>query len=339
MKRHDAGLSRAVLAGFLLFWAEAATAQVVPIDIRATEIPADRFEPGGARRFGPLEFRGGLVLSSPSANFGGISGIVMQPDGAHFLAVTDKGMWLSGRITEDDGRPAGIVDARMAPMLGGNGRTLAADGRGDVESLARTGTGYIVGIERRQEIWSFPVSPSAPLPPTAGGKRLIADPALDALGNNEGPEVVLAPPGGTPAPVVVIGEQNAADPATLPGFLFQPGANPVLAGRFAIARIDGFSATDAAISDDGQVYLLERRFDPLRGVAMRLRRFPLAEIRDGVVIAGETLLQANRASSIDNMEAIGLHRDAAGTLIITLMSDDNFSPLQRSLLLRFALVE
>lgn len=331
---HSAGDSRAVVAGLLLVWAFGAQAQVAPIEVRATEIPVDRFEPGAARRFGPLEFRGGLVLSSPSGDFGGISGLVIQPDGANFRAITDKGMWLAGRIEAEGDRPTGISGAQMAPMLAAKDRTLARDGRGDVESLAHTSTGYAVGIERRQEVWSFPAGPL-----TAPGKRVVADPALMALGNNEGPEALLAPLGATPAPIIVIGEQSPSDPAVLPGFLFDPAAKPVLIGRFAITRVDEFSATDAAISDDGKVYLLERRYDALRGVALRLRCFPLAEIRDGAVIAGETLLQANRAASIDNMEAIALHRNAAGELIITLMSDDNFSPLQRTLLLRFAVVE
>ena len=33
-----------------------------------------------------------------------------------------------------------------------------------------------------------------------------------------------------------------------------------------------------------------------------------------------------------------MHRDASGETILTLMSDDNFSLLQRTLLLQFALV-
>jgi hypothetical protein len=39
------------------------------------------------------------------------------------------------------------------------------------------------------------------------------------------------------------------------------------------------------------------------------------------------------------MEALDVHRNAAGETILTVMSDDNFSPLQRTLLLRFALIE
>jgi hypothetical protein len=38
------------------------------------------------------------------------------------------------------------------------------------------------------------------------------------------------------------------------------------------------------------------------------------------------------------MEGMALHRNANGETIITLVSDDNFSPLQRTLLLQFALV-
>ena len=39
-----------------------------------------------------------------------------------------------------------------------------------------------------------------------------------------------------------------------------------------------------------------------------------------------------------NMEGIGLHRNASGETILTLISDDNFLPFQRTLLLQFALV-
>jgi hypothetical protein len=37
------------------------------------------------------------------------------------------------------------------------------------------------------------------------------------------------------------------------------------------------------------------------------------------------------------MEGIAAHRGASGETIITLISDDNFSALQRTLLLQFAL--
>ncbi|MCS0496809.1 esterase-like activity of phytase family protein [Ancylobacter sp. MQZ15Z-1] len=324
---------RAILsAAWLAAGTLACAAQSVPVEITST--PIRRFDASGAIEFGALRFLGGLVLTSPAPDFGGISGMSIDPDGAGFLAVTDHGYWLKARIGTQDGRPTGISDAFMAPMLGKNRQPLAKSGRRDVESLTRTPSGYAVGIERKQEIWLFP--DDAPL--TTAGRPLVTGAPLAALGSNEGIEALIAPPDGTPAALVAIAEQSPTDPATLPGFLFRSLDRATLAGTFSIARDDEFSATDAAISDDGMVYLLERRFDLMRGVAMRIRRFPLSEVKPGAQIVGETLITANRAASIDNMEAIGLSRDEEGRLIITLLSDDNFSMLQRTLLLRFAVL-
>ena len=41
---------------------------------------------------------------------------------------------------------------------------------------------------------------------------------------------------------------------------------------------------------------------------------------------------------IDNMEGMALHRDGRET-VVTMISDDNFSAFQRTLLLEFALAE
>ncbi|MGA0563900.1 esterase-like activity of phytase family protein [Ancylobacter sp. VNQ12] len=328
-------VSRSLLAATALLLALplAGQAQTVALDIAAT--PIERFVPSGAARIGALEFRGGLVLSAASGDFGGWSGLVIDPDGAGILAVSDRGTWLAGRIDSEGDRPTGIAEARLAPMRAAGGGTLAGQRRGDVESLARVKGGLVVGIERVQEIWRF----DGDDPLKATGRRLLADADIARRGSNEGPEALLAPPSGAPAALIVIAEESPDDPATLPGFLFGPLDKPVATGRFAIERIDEFAATDAALSDDGMVYLLERRYDMLRGPAMRIRRFPLSEIAPGARIRGEVLAEANRSAAIDNMEAIALHRNAAGELIITLLSDDNFSPLQRSLLLRFAVMQ
>ena len=50
------------------------------------------------------------------------------------------------------------------------------------------------------------------------------------------------------------------------------------------------------------------------------------------------LIEADLGQQIDNMEGIGVHRAGAET-VLTLISDNNFSMLQRTLLLQFSLVE
>jgi hypothetical protein len=72
---------------------------------------------------------------------------------------------------------------------------------------------------------------------------------------------------------------------------------------------------------------------------MRIRRLPLASLKEGALVDGRSMIEADLAYQIDNMEGIAVHRTAGGETILTIVSDDNFSFLQRSLLLQFALAE
>src|SRR5438477_11794926 len=78
-----------------------------PVGIEIAAEPLAGFEHGkpSQRRFGMLEFRGGLVLTSRFKQFGGASAIRVPPDGAHFLGLTDKGWWVQGRIAYYRPRP------------------------------------------------------------------------------------------------------------------------------------------------------------------------------------------------------------------------------------------
>ena len=94
------------------------------IAVQATPIASfDNRDPSKSR-FGALEFRGGLALTSSYEAFGGISALHVEPDGSHFLALTDQGSWLA-RVSSTPAEPAGIADAEMAPMLGPDGKPLA----------------------------------------------------------------------------------------------------------------------------------------------------------------------------------------------------------------------
>ena len=53
-------------------------------------------------RLGRLAWRGGLELTSPSKDFGGFSGLLIEQDGRRLLAVTDRGMWLRAELDYDE---------------------------------------------------------------------------------------------------------------------------------------------------------------------------------------------------------------------------------------------
>ena len=145
----------AVLGSFAFADPPHYAAAISRIEIDATPITSFDNRDASLTRFGDLEFRGGLVLASNNPAFGGLSGIYVEADGSHFIALTDRGSWLRGRIVYRDGRPAGIADAEIAPILGPDGKPLAARGWYDAESLAERDGMLYVGIERVEQIVRF----------------------------------------------------------------------------------------------------------------------------------------------------------------------------------------
>ena len=128
---------------------------LAPIDVRAVPITSFDNRDPTQTRFGQLEFRGGLALTSSYEPFGGLSALRVEPDGSHFLSLTDNGSWLRGRILYQNGRPSGIGDAVMAPILGPDGRPLAERHWYDTELLAEFEGTLYVGIERVEKIVRF----------------------------------------------------------------------------------------------------------------------------------------------------------------------------------------
>ncbi|MEJ0074282.1 MAG: esterase-like activity of phytase family protein [Alphaproteobacteria bacterium] len=332
-----AALALAVLAALSL----SASAQPNPrtpetptrIEVRARPITA--FEPGNPKRtrFGALTFRGGLELTSPHPHFGGLSALRIEPDGANFLAVSDKGHWLRGRIVYDGKRPVGIADAEMAPVLGHDGKPLAARGWYDTESMARHDGIVWLGIERVNRIVRLDVGRDGLL---ARATIIPVPPGIEKLPHNKGLECLEFVPPGPPLQhtLIAISERGLDDAGNIKGFLIG-WSGPA---EFSVKRIGDFDVTDCALTPKGDLLILERSFSRLRGVGMRIRRVPLTSMQPGATVDGPALIEADLGYQIDNMEGLSVHRDA-GALVLTLISDDNFSIIQRTLLLQFTLEE
>jgi hypothetical protein len=305
----------------------------VKVEIRAKAIAA--FEPRDPSRlrFGQLAFRGGIELTSPYKEFGGISAIRVRPDGARFLALTDQGRWLRGRIVYEGQRPTGITDAEMAPILGPDGKPLAARRWYDTEALAEDGGTAYVGIERVHQIVRFDFGRSGL---AARGTPIAVPPAMKRLPSNGSIEALEFVPKGLPlaGTLIAISERGYDQNGNIQGFLIG-GPTP---GTFAVKRTDEFEISDCALLNS-ELFILERRYSILRGVAMRIRRIPLAAFKPGALLDGPQVIFADLGYEIDNMEALAVHRTQAGDTVLTLVSDDNFSPIQRTLLLQFTLAE
>lgn len=111
------------------------------------------------------------------------------------------------------------------------------------------------------------------------------------------------------------------------------------AGAFSIARHDDYNVSDAVFLPDGDLLTLERRFGLPFGISARIRRIPAEDVRPGNVVDGPIIFAASLGNQIDNMEGIAVQQGPNGETLIALVSDNNLSALQRTLLLYFALVE
>jgi len=167
-----------------------------------------------------------------------------------------------------------------------------------------------------------------PIPVPPGIKQLPSHRSIDAL------EFV---PKGLPlaGTLIAISERGYDEAGNLKAFLIG-GPSP---GTFAVKRSDDFDISDCALLPPGELLILERRYSLWRGVALRIRRIPLASIKPGALVDGPAVVFADMGYEIDNMEGLSVHRTAAGDTVLTLISDDNFSPIQRTILLQFTLVE
>jgi hypothetical protein len=303
--------------------------------IAVASTPIDVFSRGEPerRRFGALEFRGGLTLTSTEDRFGGISGLRIAPDGMVFLAITDRAFWLRGNLLVNGDKPVGFGNAEMAPMLA-SGATLTKRGWFDTESIAADGDTIYVGIERVHRIVRFDFARGGL---TAPALPIKTPEAIRTRPGNQGIEGKVFVPKGRPlaGTLIAISERGLDKAGNIRGFLIG-GTTP---GEFTIRRRDEFDVTDAALIPGGDLLILERHFSFLRGLGMRIRRIQLEAIMPGALLDGPVLIQAGNAHQIDNLEAMAVHKNAAGETILTLVSDDNFSRLQQTVLLRFALIE
>jgi hypothetical protein len=284
-------------------------------------------------RFGSLVWRGGLRIGGASP-FGGISGLALTQDGGRLVAVTDDGDWVTGRLSYRDGRLSGFSDVVMTPVLGAPGERLRNKSDKDAEGLALIGGDeFLVSFERRHRIARYRLDGKGRFGRAA---YLPVPDAIERLPDNQGIEAIgVLPASATAGPVVVAIAERALDAGgNHSGWLIAADGS---AEAFAVSRSDGFDITDLAFIPGGDLVLLERRFGPFLGGAFRLRRVAGGDVRPGALLEGRTLLAADDAYMVDNMEGLAVHRGENGETVLSLISDDNFSAAQSTLLLQFAL--
>ena len=306
----------------------------VSIEVNARPLPSFDTRDRSHVRFGALEYRSGLILTSAFRGFGGLSALRLDAKGERFIAVSDKGSWFTGRIVYRGREMIGLDDVEAAPLLGPDGRPITSRGWYDSESIALDGSLVYVGLERVNQILRFDFAKGFT---RSSGEVVPLPPAARKLPNNKGLEALVFVPKGLPlaGTLIAISERGLDADGNLIGFLVG-GKTP---GQFSVRRTENFDVSDAVLLPSGDLLLLERKFSWLGGIGIRIRRVALASVAPGAVVDGPAIFNADLGNEIDNMEGIDAHVSPEGETVLTMVSDDNFSLLQRNLLLQFTLVD
>lgn len=249
-----------------------------------------------------LELIGQFDLESDS--FFGISGIEVSDDGSQFMAVADRGWWISGSFFREDEQISGISDLSVLPILDYDGLPVSARRVGDLsdaEGLAMLPDGRIwVTFERWARVARYDVVP--------GKASWIKDhPTFYDHSDNWQLEAVAVDPDGQ---VFAFSEKPFIE-----GFPIYRLAGETWVIDGYLPEQDVFAIVGADFDENGDLYLLERKL--VFGIwwQNRVRRVRLGGNEDLVLWTGER-------DQFENLEGISVWRDEKG-LRMTLVSDNN----------------
>jgi hypothetical protein len=294
-------------------------------EIPLTADPVALLDKGEAEYLvGRLRFLGALELRSGDARFGGYSALHVTSDGVGLTALSDTGHTLRA-VPEHDpaGRLVGLKSAKIGPLAGLDGRPVAGTRAHDAEALTQDGADFVVGFEGPARIWHYPrgnlgAAPT-PIAPPAEAVRLPANASFETVARiAPGRFLVMAeapPAPGRPA-------------AWIGGAVGWRAVVYVRTGRFV--------PVDAAALPNGDVIVLERRFSWAGGFATRIVRVPAVQLA-GDELRGDALALIEPPYVTDNFEGLAIRPDGRGGALLYLISDDNFHPLQRTLLVLLGL--
>lgn len=307
--------------GAILAFQTAQTPRPIAVDVEVF--------PGldGPKTVGCLALRAGLTLKAKDADFGGYSDLLFEGPTDPLVLVSDAGhLARMDVVIDEDGDIVGVSSAATTALIERDGSVLGKRD-GDAEGIAPLGATYAVSFEGEDRIARMGRGGvlGDTLYPAAADERI--------MGGNSGFEGLARLRGGD---LIAITEGTDAGGRAIvrTGRMRTPLPEWALA---AYRPAKDFRVTGASADRlTGDLFILERAFSPLRGARMRIVRVPASALGDDL-IEGQELTRMGFLEGIDNMEGIAAARTAEGALRLYLISDDNYSATQRTVLLTLGL--
>jgi len=267
---------------------------------------------------GRLRLEGGWSLTSNDPRFGGLS--ALHVEGGQVTAFSDSG-WLMRFPLPGK---AATVRAQIS-LTPGMGASADSKADRDVEAMAVLGPLAWVILERRNLAIRYHRD---------GWRRdSFAKPkAMKEWRANNGAEAMLRLPDGR---FLVFSEGKGGISAALM-FLGDPATPGTRAVEMRYRPPEGYRITDAALTGDGRMLLLNRQVNILKGgFVAKVTEAPIPATRRGGLIEGQEIAALGWPLA-DNMEGLSVTREG-GRTILWMTSDNNYNSIQRTLLLKFIL--
>lgn len=305
--------SSLLVLGDISCWGEPLSVKVVPLNVHV-----------GAQVVGPvgtLVYRGGVELTSKDPRFGGLSGLLVTQNGNRMLAISDRGWWLQGDLSYNQrGDFVGVQDVDILPM-----RPLeeSLSFTLDAEAVVKTGEGdLIVAYERQHRLWLYNNVWTSPKPINMGQ-------ILSTLPYNSGIEsLVLMAPG----ELLAITESGVEERNFTAFYKTKSDVSEV-----QYPYDSYFRPSDAVRITQNSLLVLERGYNKEVGVGARLVLVQLRRLDGNFEMTGDVLVNLRWPIPLDNFEGLALVPGPTGRTTIYLLSDDNYSKDQRTLLMMFEL--
>ena len=303
----------------------AQTTTDTPVVVELVPIDVDPKHPE-RRNFGALTLLSAFQIESKDKRFGGLSGLSIGADG-RLYGVSDRGYWLSAKMEMDrNGVLLNLIDWQIAPILTTTNTAVTGALR-DAEALTQAQDGsFLVAFEGAHRIWRYSPPPKTFESPPASVQIPAAAARAPRNGGIEG--LAMLPDGR----LLALTEEFANGDGSFKGWLIDKGQFAEL----AYFPSKGFRVTDCAGLNNGDVLVLERRYVPFGILSARLTLVKANSLQPGTKLTGKELLKLEQPLAVQNFEAVAAQQTSKGTMIY-IVSDDNYSAFQQTLLLQFLL--
>ncbi|HVY87719.1 MAG TPA: esterase-like activity of phytase family protein [Hyphomonadaceae bacterium] len=326
------------------------------ISLKADPVPLQGLNPS-RKTIGQLTYVAGYHLTSTDDRFGGLSDIRVMDDGS-LLTVSDVGRFVWLDMAKDGVTPIG---ARISQLHDARGGDLTKKGEADSEGLAVNDGVALVSFERDHRVLAYDLARCGasargapivfggygrPIPQAFADAKITVDEnsSLEALGV-------------TPDWYMFSGiETKVGDESPM-------SARPIEAPpQYDLRLGEGapvFVGLDLLVSKDGskvRTFDLHRSFNPLSGNAIAINETDFERYLDQSNLPARVVSDIDERShyryrktgarrladfnflvTIDNFEGIAAKPMPDGRIRLYVISDDNFSSTQRTLLMIFDL--